>query len=53
MVPWGTRIETGYSQEAQLFDMRVGGESVNVAAENAAVLNEMRALLQAVKNGEK
>ncbi len=53
MVPWGPRIETGYSQEAQLFDMRVEGESVNVAAENAAVLNEMRALLQAVKNGEK
>lgn len=53
MVPWGPRIETGYSKEEQLFNMCAEGESVNVAAENFAVLEEMRALLQAVKNGEK
>ena len=53
IVPWGPRIETGYSQQPQLFDMRAQGEKANVAADNSALLNEMRALLQAVKNGKR
>lgn len=50
MVPWGPMIETGYSQEPQLYDMQQPGEAVNVAAEYPAVVEEMHNLLQAEKS---
>ena len=49
IVPWGPQIETGYSLEPQLFDMR-SGEYDNVADKFPAVLNEMKQLLQAEKD---
>lgn len=49
MVPWGPQIETGYSLEPQLYDMR-GYEYNNVAGSFPAVVNEMKQLLQAEKD---
>lgn len=49
MVPWGPQIETGYSLEPQLYDMR-GFEYNNVAGSFPAVVNEMKQLLQAEKD---
>ena len=50
MVPWGPKIETGYSLEPQLF-MRVGGEydeTNDVAAGNASVVEQLARLLNDV-----
>lgn len=49
MVPWGPQIETGYSLDPQLYDMR-GFEYNNVAGSFPAVVNEMKQLLQAEKD---
>ncbi len=49
IVPWGPRIETGYSLEPQLYDMRVGEEK-NVADSLPAVVDYMKQLLQAEKD---
>lgn len=49
MVPWGPRIETGYSLEPQLYDMRTGEEN-NVADSLPAVVDYMKQLLQVEKN---
>ena len=50
MVPWGPKIETGYSAEPQLF-MRVGGEydeTNDVAAGNALEVEQLARLLNEV-----
>ena len=57
MVPWGPKIETGYSAEPQLF-MRVGSEydeTNDVAAGNALVVEQLARLLNEVyqNNGNK
>lgn len=52
MVPWGPKIETGYSTEPQLFRM-VGGEydeENNMAAENPAMVNGMKSVLETIRN---
>lgn len=52
MVPWGPKIETGYSTEPQLFK-KVNGdfdENVNVAGENPDVLSEMKNMLVEIRN---
>lgn len=50
MVPWGPKIETGYSTVSQLYDMRVVGESENVAEHNPAIVEQLRLLLQSEKD---
>ena len=55
MVPWGPKIETGYSKEAQLFK-KVNGEfdeNNNLADENPAMLNALKNLLEGVRNNIK
>ena len=50
MVPWGPKIETGYSDTPQLYYMGGDGvENVNVAALYPAVVESMERLLQAEK----
>ena len=51
MVPWGPKIETGYSTEPQLFKKVDGdyNESENVANENPDVLGLLRILLNEVR----
>ena len=52
MVPWGPKIETGYSKVPQLFK-RVNGEfneSVNVAAENSPIVEAAGLMLESVRN---
>lgn len=51
MVPWGTKIETGYSTEPQLFRKRNGelDETINVADENKELVKEMQNTLDAIK----
>lgn len=49
MVPWGPKIETGYSLVPQLYDMSVEGERDNVAAFYPSVVEELKALLQSEK----
>lgn len=50
IVPWGPRIETGYSIKPQLYDMSSGCEDENVADKLPAVVENMRRLLQAEKD---
>ncbi len=52
IVPWGAKIETGYSALPQLFKEVDGefDESVNVAAENPAMVEGMRATLEKIRN---
>lgn len=55
MVPWGPKIETGYSRKPQLF-RRVNGEfdeNSNLADENPAMLNALKNLLEGVRNNRK
>lgn len=51
MVPWGPKIETGYSTEPQLFKKVDGdyNESENVANENPDLLGLLRILLNEVR----
>ena len=55
MVPWGPKIETGYSNEPQLFK-RVNGEfdeTKNLADENPTMLDALKNLLEGVRNNRK
>lgn len=51
MVPWGPKIETGYSSEPQLFKMVHGDfdETVNVAGENADALSALQRMLAQIR----
>ena len=54
MVPWGPKIETGYSVEPQLY-RRVAGEydeCVNVARENDSIVQAMRHKLEHIRNNK-
>jgi hypothetical protein len=55
MVPWGPKIETGYSTEPQLFRMVDGefDETENVAGENPTILNAAKNLLEVIRNNRK
>lgn len=51
MVPWGPIIETGFSTEDQLYDVKVDPEEKkNVAAAQPEILKAMKASLEAVVN---
>ena len=52
MVPWGPKIETGYSAEPQLYKMIDGefDESNNVAAENPTLINGLKEELERIRN---
>ena len=52
MVPWGPKIETGYSKEPQLFRMVNGeyDEENNVAAENPTMVNGLKSVLETIRN---
>lgn len=52
MVPWGPKIETGYSSEPQLYQLVDGDfdETRNVAAENPAMVEGMRQTLEEIRN---
>lgn len=55
MVPWGPKIETGYSSEPQLFK-KVNGEfdeTCNLADENPTILNALKGLLERVRDNRK
>ena len=55
MVPWGPKIETGYSKEPQLFK-RVNGEfdeTKNLVDENPTMLDALKNLLEGVRNNRK
>lgn len=55
MVPWGPKIETGYSTEPQLFQ-KVGGEfdeTRNVAADNPTILNAAKNLLEGISKNKR
>lgn len=48
MVPWGPKIETGYSEEPQLFYMKDEGEQENLADRRKRKTNKMRLLLEKI-----
>ena len=52
MVPWGPKIETGYSTEPQLYKMVDGefDEKNNVATENPTLVNGLKEELQRIRN---
>ena len=52
MVPWGPKIETGYSTVPQLFKKVAGeyDEYVNVASENIAIVEAMSLMLKNIRN---
>lgn len=52
MVPWGPKIETGYSTEPQLYKTVDGelDENNNVAAENPTLVNGLKEELERIRN---
>lgn len=54
MVPWGPKIETGYSSEPQLFKMNNGeyDETINLAAENPEVVEGMQMMLNDIRDNK-
>ena len=52
MVPWGPKIETGYSTEPQLYKMVDGefDENNNVAAEYPTLVNGLKGELERIRN---
>ncbi len=52
IIPWGPKIETGYSAEPQLFK-KINGEfdeTKNLATENPDILKIMQGILEQIKN---
>lgn len=49
---WGPKIETGYLDTAQLYDMSQPGEKTNVALQNPEKVLELEKILRKVKNGD-
>lgn len=49
MVPWGPKIETGYSKEPQLYDMRQVGEQDNLALQHPEIVYQLQAILKGVR----
>jgi arylsulfatase A-like enzyme len=50
MVPWGPKIETGYSVMPQLYEMKSDGERKNVAEKNPKQVFEMQELLRDIRS---
>jgi arylsulfatase A-like enzyme len=53
MIPWGPKIETGYSTTPQLFKQVNGAfdETHNVAPEHPAIVNQLSTLLEQIRRG--
>ena len=54
MVPWGPKIETGYSAKPQLYKMVDGDfdENDNLADENPVIVSAWQAVLDEIRRGE-
>ena len=50
MVPWGPKIETGYSKAPQLYDMTQVGEQDNLAEKRPEVVYQLQGILKGVRN---
>lgn len=50
MVPWGPKIETGYSSEPQLYDMRKVNEQENEALAHPEIVYRLQGILKDVRN---
>ncbi len=48
IVPWGPKIETGFLNEPQLYNLSIPGETESLAKEMPTKTEEMRATLQAI-----
>lgn len=49
MVPWGPKIETGYSTEPQLYDMRQVYEQNNQALQHPEIVYQLQDILKGVR----
>ena len=50
MIPWGPKIETGYSSEPQLYDMRKVNEQENEALAHPEIVYRLQGILKDVRN---
>ena len=50
MVPWGPKIETGYSKAPQLYDMTQVGEQDNLAEKRPESVYQLQGILKGVRN---
>ena len=50
IVPWGPKIETGYSKTPQLYDMTQVGEQENLAEKRPEVVYQLQEILKGVRN---
>lgn len=50
MIPWGPKIETGYSPTPQLYKMKEAGEQMNVAEQYPEKVFELQRILRKVRN---
>ena len=50
MVPWGPKIETGYSKTPQLYDMTQVGEQENLSEKRPEVVYQLQGILKGVRN---
>lgn len=50
MIPWGPKIETGYSPTPQLYKMKEAGEQTNVAEQYPEKVFELQRILRKVRN---
>lgn len=50
MVPWGPKIETGYSKAPQLYDMTQVGEQDNLAEKRPEIVYQLQGILKGVRN---
>lgn len=48
MVPWGPKIETGYSEEPQLFYMKEEGEQENLSDKRKKKVKKLRLMLEKI-----
>lgn len=52
MIPWGPKIESGYSKEPQLYKMQEIGEQKDYASQFPEKIMELKGVLQAVRDGK-
>lgn len=50
MIPWGPKIETGYSPTPQLYKMNEAGEQTNIAEQYPEKVFELQRILRKVRN---
>lgn len=50
MIPWGPKIETGYSPTPQLYKMKEAGEQMNVVEQYPEKVFELQRILRKVRN---